>query len=343
MKIIKPRALRPGDAIGIFTPSSPCHVLFKEKYLHAKNEIERAGFKVVEGTLTEKMISQGYRSGSPKERAQEFMQLIRFPEVKCLMSTIGGVCSNSMIKYLDYDEIARNPKIICGYSDVTSLHMAIHNYTGLVTFYGPAVIPTFGEHPKAFDFSVKSFLDALMVHREGTRELVPPAKWSNQLRDAHTNEWKTGKREWLDNPGWFSLVGGKAKGRLVVANFNTLMSCAGTTYFPKLDDKILLMEEMECELGMQERKLVQFKNMGGFDKIKGLIVSKPEFYRNSDAPFEFNDLLMEVIGEPDFPIMTNFDCGHTHPMITLGQGIKVELHVKKNEASLKILEPMIDV
>ncbi|MCO4794088.1 MAG: LD-carboxypeptidase [Bacteriovoracaceae bacterium] len=342
MKLVKPKALRPGDSIGIFTPSSPCHVWFKEKYEFAKKQIESAGFKVVEGTLTEKFISEGYRSGSPKERAEEFMQLIRYPEVKCLMSTIGGISSNAMIEHLDYDEILRNPKIICGYSDVTSLHMAIHNYTGLVTFYGPAVIPTFGEHPKAFDFSVKSFLDAVQFHREGKRELEAPSQWSNQMRDAFTSGWKTGKRKWESNPGWFSLVSGKVKGPLLVANFNTLMSCAGTTYFPKLEGKILLLEEMECELGMQERKLVQLKNIGAFDKIKGLIVSKPEFYKNSDAPFEFNDLLLEIIGEKQFPIMTNFDCGHTHPMITLGQGISAELHVKKSEAKLTLLEAMIE-
>ncbi|TNF26314.1 MAG: LD-carboxypeptidase, partial [Deltaproteobacteria bacterium] len=135
---------------------------------------------------------------------------------------------------------------------------------------------------------------------------------------------------------------GKAKGQLIAANFNTLMACAGTTYFPKLDGKILMIEEMECELGMQERKLVQFKNMGGFQKISGLIVSKPEVYKSSDAPFELNDLLLEIIGDHDFPIMTNFDCGHTHPMITLGQGIEVEMNVKKNSATLTLLEPMIE-
>jgi muramoyltetrapeptide carboxypeptidase len=341
MELIKPKALKPGDTIGIYTPSSPCHVWFKEKFEHGIKQIEKAGFKVVLGTLTEKYTSEGYRSGTPQERAEEFMQLIRYPEVKCLMSTIGGVSSNAMIEHLDFDEIAANPKIITGYSDVTSLHMAIHSYTGLVTFYGPAVIPSFGEYPLAFDYTVKSFLDAVQGHREGKRELEPPKEWSNHFRDAFSNAWKTSKREYKENPGWYSLSTGKAKGQLIAANFNTLMACAGTTYFPKLDGKILMIEEMECELGMQERKLVQFKNMGGFQKISGLIVSKTEVYKSSDAPFELNDLLLEIIGDHDFPIMTNFDCGHTHPMIILGQGIEVEMNVKKNSATLTLLEPMI--
>jgi muramoyltetrapeptide carboxypeptidase len=342
MDLIKPRALKPGDIIGIYTPSSPCHIWFKEKFEHGIKQIEKAGFKVVLGTLTEKFTDQGYRSGTPQERAEEFMQLIRYPEVKCLMSTIGGISSNAMIEHLDFDEIAANPKIITGYSDVTSLHMAIHSYTGLVTFYGPAVIPSFGEHPEAFNFSVKSFLDAVQGHREGKRELEAPKLWSNHFRDAFSSAWKTNKRDYQENPGWYSLSRGNAKGQLLAANFNTMMSCAGTTYFPKLEGKILMMEEMNCELGEQERKLVQFKNMGGFQKISGLIVSKPEVYKSSDAPFEYNDLLLEIIGEHDFPIITNFDCGHTHPMITLGQGIQVEMNAKKNSATVTLLEPMIE-
>ncbi len=343
IEITKPRALRPNDKIGIFTPSYPAHAEFKEKFEFGVSELKRLGFNVILGSLTEKMTSeQGYRSGTPKERAQEFMQLIKHSEVKCMMPTIGGICSNAMIEHLDFDEIFKNPKIITGYSDVTSLHMAIHNYTRLVTFYGPALVPTFGEHPKAFNDSIKSFLDAVMVHQKGQRELTPPQLWSNQFRNAKTNEWKTGKRKWQENPGWQPLVTGKAKGPLLIANLNTLMSAAGTTYFPKLHKKILVLEEMNMELGEQERKLYQLKYMGAFQQISGLVISKPEFYNQSDAPFHFNQLLMEVIGEQKgFPIMTNFDCGHTHPMITLGQGIQCEINVKKAEATMTILEPMI--
>jgi muramoyltetrapeptide carboxypeptidase len=344
IELIKPKALKPNDIIGIFTPSFPAHVDFAEKFAHGVAEIKRMGFQVILGSLTEKMIKQGYRSGTPKERALEFMQLIRHSEVKCMMATIGGICSNSMIEHLNFDEIAANPKIISGYSDITSLHMAIHNYTGLVTFYGPAVVPTMGEYPEAFEYSVKSFLDSVMLHREGTRELSPPKEWSNEMRDAYTDGWKTGKRKWIENSGWNSLKTGKGKGPLLIANLNTLMSSAGTTYFPKLDNKILLLEEMEMDLGDQERKLCQLKYMGAFQNLRGLIISKPEYYKDGEAPFNFEMLLLEILGEDiQFPIITNFDCGHTHPMITLAQGIKCEMKVKKDDIQLTLLESAITV
>ena len=344
MELIKPNALKPNDKIGIFTPSFPAHLEFKEKFLHGIEEIKRMGFEVVLGSLTEKMMKQGYRSGTPKERAEEFMQLIENKNITCLMATIGGICSNSMIEYLDFDKIAANPKVITGYSDVTSLHLAIHNYTGLITFYGPAVVPTMGEFPNSFDYSTKSFLEAVMIHRENERELTAPDKWSNQMRDAYSDDWKTGHRKWLPNEGWNSLVEGKGEGPLLVANFNTLMSSAGTTYFPKLDNKILLLEEMSLDLGEQERKLTQLKYMGIFSKLKGLIFSKPEVNQSENNPFTYEDLILETIGpNPQFPIITQFDCGHTHPMITLPLGVKCRLIVKKDNINVQLLEPAISV
>jgi hypothetical protein len=120
---------------------------FRAKHLHGISQLKSLGFRVVEGELTAAETHQGYRSGSPEERADEFMALILNPEVKALISTIGGENSASMIPYLDFEAIRTHPKVICGYSDVTSLHLAILAHSGLSTFYGPAVVPSFGEWP----------------------------------------------------------------------------------------------------------------------------------------------------------------------------------------------------
>src|SRR5688500_2991046 len=135
MDIIKPPALRVGDTIGVVTPSTPANVLFREKHLHGIKVLESMGFKVKEGKLTATVTSQGFRSGTPEERAAEFMDLIHDDEVKCIISTIGGLNSSSMIPYLNFDEIRKHPKIFCGYSDITSLHLSILHYAGVSTFY----------------------------------------------------------------------------------------------------------------------------------------------------------------------------------------------------------------
>jgi muramoyltetrapeptide carboxypeptidase len=80
-EIIKPPRLKLGDTIGIFTPSNPAAVKYPEKYLHGLEELKRTGFKILEGSLTKNRASQGFRSGTPQERAQEFMDLYLDPWV----------------------------------------------------------------------------------------------------------------------------------------------------------------------------------------------------------------------------------------------------------------------
>ena len=88
--LIRPPALRPGDAIGICTPSFPAHVAFRAKYLHGVAELRRLGFRVVEGDLTARATAQGARSGTPRERADEINALFANPDVRAIITTIGG-------------------------------------------------------------------------------------------------------------------------------------------------------------------------------------------------------------------------------------------------------------
>ena len=105
MEILKPKALKPGDTIGIFTPSSPAYVHNEEMFKLGIENIKAQGFRVKLGELTKMRSHQGYRSGSGVERAREFMNLIKDDQVDALIATIGGMNSNSMIPYLDYELI----------------------------------------------------------------------------------------------------------------------------------------------------------------------------------------------------------------------------------------------
>lgn len=342
MELLTPHALKPGDTIGICTPSSPSYTRNPEMFDIAVGNIEKLGFKVKLGTLTKDRASQGYRSGTPEERAAEFMALVNDDEVGGIMSTIGGANSSSMIPFLDFAAIRAQCKFFCGYSDVTSLHLSILHYAGLRTIYGTAAMVWFGDYPDGIKESAESFRTAITNTSAEPRELRPFPRWSNHGRSWETGAWKTEPREWQDNRGWQVLSPGEASGEIIVANLNTLLSAAGTPYFPKLKDRILLVESMAAPFHMEERDFRQLDLMGVFHEIAGLIVGKPEFLDAEGAPFSHNELIAEVVGPRPYPIVTEFDCGHTVPMHAIGQAARVELKARGDrDVTFRLLGPLV--
>ena len=134
--IILPHRINKGDTIGIFSPSYPASAGWIDGKNHAVSFLKEKGFNVKYGSLTGKR--DFYRAGSIKERAAELNELIYSPDVKCIMAVAGGYVSNSLLPYINYEYLCRNPKIIIGYSDITAILLAIYAKTGLVTYYGPA-------------------------------------------------------------------------------------------------------------------------------------------------------------------------------------------------------------
>ncbi len=341
--VLKPPPLLPGETIGVLAPSMPAHIHFREKYLHGLARLRSLGYNVIEGSLTAEGMHQGYRTAPPDERAAEFMELVLNREVRCIMSAIGGMNSSSLIPYLDFGAIRENPKIVCGYSDITSLHLSILAYSGLSTFYGPAVMPSFGEWPEELPETREWFLDAVERHRSGARTVRPPSRWSNHWRDARTDAWKVEPRAFEVNEGWRVLRQGRVTAPIIAANLNTLAAAAGTGYFPDLSGMILLIEDSAAPMSLEERSLRHLDLVGVFDRIVGLIVGKPEFFRDEGAPFGLDDLILEIIGERNFPIATGFDCSHTNPMMTIAQMTPTTLDCGAGfDVTVTFEEPMID-
>jgi len=336
--LITPRPLRHGDTIGVFTPSSPGYRFSTALFENGLASLQKLGFKIKLGKLTEMRSADGYRSGTGAERADEFMSLIRDPQVNALMATIGGYNSNSMIPFLDFDEIRENRKVICGYSDVTSLHLSILKFSRLRTFYGPTVMCWFGEWPNGVEESSKWFMDAVMENGPKHREIVRPSRWSNHKRSWGNDDWKNLPREWIENDGWQVIQPGLAEAPIVAVNLNTCLSAAGTPYWPDLKGKILLLEEMDAPLMKEERGLRQLQLMGAFDSISGLIFSRPEVYSQEGSSNNLRDLIVEVIGKRIYPIIYDFDCGHTVPMITVPQEIRCRLDATGKIARFSFLE-----
>ncbi|TNE50108.1 MAG: hypothetical protein EP343_09260 [Deltaproteobacteria bacterium] len=233
--------------------------------------------------------------------------------------------------------------MVCGYSDVTSLHLSILKYAGLKTLYGPALMTWFGEHPDGVEESTQSFLNATMNNCNEPRVIEPFKRWSNHSRSWSNGDWKNIPREWKENKGWNVVNPGSVEGEIVVANLNTLMSSAGTGYFPELEGKILLIEEMSAPWSQEERSLRQLQLMGVFDVIAGLVVGKVEVPNQQGAPFGLDELVSEVLGQRTFPVISEFDCSHTLPMHTMGERCLVSIEARTDcNVTFTILDSFVE-
>jgi len=318
--MILPKALKYGDTIGIYSPSSPVTYTSSKRFERAKLYLEQKGFHILEGSLTGQY--DYYRSGSIKERAEELNDLIRNPNVSCIMSTIGGLNSNSLLPYIDYETFQKNPKIMIGYSDTTALLLGIYAKTGIPTFYGPALVPSFGEFEPFVDCTYKYFADTLLTDQHLPYNINQPLFWSDEFIN---REEKTKEKDLRPN-NWISVIGGKATGRIIGGNLNTIQGIWGSPYMPLIQDgDILFIEDSSKDAATIERSFSLLKINGVFDKVSGIILGKHEQFDDCGTNRKPYEILLEVLQNQKLPFLADFDCCHTHPMITLPIGIQVEM------------------
>jgi muramoyltetrapeptide carboxypeptidase LdcA involved in peptidoglycan recycling len=323
------KKLKVGDSIGIFSPSSPITYLCPKRFERAKKYLQDRGFKIIEGNLTGKQ--DFYRSGSIKERAEELNELIRNPEVKCIMSTIGGMNSNSILPYIDYEAFKRNPKIIIGYSDVTAILLSIYEKTGINTYYGPALVASFGEFPPFVDYTYQYFNNLLIDGPQFPYTFPIPNYWTEESIDWETQERAKEQREnYL-----VTVYDGVARGRLIGGNLDTMQGFWGTEYMPEIKEgDILFIEDAMKDPGTIERSFSLLKLNGVFEKISGIILGKHQLFNDWKTGRKPYEILLEVLGGKRLPFLAEFDCCHTHPMITLPIGSYIELDATNKKVTI---------
>lgn len=327
--MLYPQALRKGDKIGFFSPSSPATVFAQKRFQRAKTYLEKQGFELVAGSLTGK--SDHYRSGSIQERAEEFNQLIRDASVRCIMSTIGGSNSNALLPYIDYEALRRDPKIIIGYSDVTALLMGIYAQTELVTFYGPALVASFGEFPPLVDETFASFVEMLSSPKDSYVYSMPKA-WT----DIRYN-WDTQDSAKPTYPNQWQFIGqGSVQGHIIGGNLNTLAGIWGSQYMPKIQHgDILLIEDSLNSIETVERSFAHLLACGVFDKVGAVVLGKHELFDDKGTERTPLDVLLEVLNGQPVPILYGFDSCHTHPMLVTPLGVKGKIDFDRHEFSLE--------
>ncbi len=306
--VIKPPALKTGDTIAISSPAGAVWEI--EQVVKFKSIIETLGLKVKLGqTLKEKF---GYFSGSDELRAKELNDFFSDKEVKGIFCMKGGWGCARILDKLDYELIKNNPKVIMGFSDITSLLIAINSKTGLVTFHGP--VGNSGWN----DFSV-DYIKRVLMKKEFVTYSYPE------------------KDE--DKP--YSINQGKAKGILVGGNLTVLSGIIGSQYLPDWKNKILFLEEAKEEPYSIDRMLTQLKLAGVLNNISGFVFGKC-VKCDAEEPkkaFLLKEVLEQHIKPLGIPAFYGAMIGHIENKYTIPIGIEAEIDAQNY--SIKLLEQAV--
>ncbi|MBU0999957.1 LD-carboxypeptidase, partial [Patescibacteria group bacterium] len=259
MKIIKPPKLNIGDTIGIVASSLPVLPHHRQQYEEGKRLISEMGFKIKEGSTTGK--TRWWMSGTPKAVADDINSMFSDKKVKVIIAHTGGYSAISVVEYLDYDLIRKNPKPFIGMSDMTIYHLAIFSKTKVVGFHMDDLSYGFGRELKKGQENWpqlnQEFFLQFLTKTNAPGIIKPVTEWE---------EWKTGKTQG-------HLIGG------ILERISTL---AGTKYFPSLDSfngSIFFWEEIGRDLPEIYQHLYQLKHMGILERINGMLIGKIKFVK----------------------------------------------------------------
>lgn len=291
-----PNRLKKGDVIGVIAPSDYVEKEDLETINQSILLMESSGFAIEFG----KHVFQntlGY-GATAKEKAEDIEHFFEDEKVKAIFCISGGFNSNSTLDYLDYEKIAKHPKILCGYSDSTSLLNVIHEKTGMITFHGP----TF----KSLTSWQTSYGYEQVMYR-----FVEAAQGLARTEDTFT-----------------TVKEGIAQGELVGGNLSLTAHLSSGKYALDFKDKILFIEELYLETppAMVSHYLYHMKQNGVFDQIKGIWVG------NYDAGISLEKILLDTLeGDYHFPIIKSNNFGHTEKKMVIPIGTKAKIDTKKEE------------
>ena len=262
----------------------------------------------------------GYLAGTDEQRLADLNGALQDTSIDAVWCIRGGYGTIRLLDRVDYDGLARRPKVVIGFSDITALLNAITRCTGVVTFHGPvarAAMPPFSR--RQFEAVLTSNAAA------GPLECLPlPA----EVLVPQDNRIAT-------------LSGGIAQGPLAGGNLTLLHCLVGTPYFPDLDGAILFLEDVDEHLYRVDRILAHLRLVGAFRHLAGVAVGR--FTRleraNGDGAFGFDEILATYFGPLGIPIAYGFPIGHIDAQWTVPLGVAARLNADTGEIAL--LEPAV--
>lgn len=305
---IKPKSLQQRDTVGLISPG---FILPDPKrYDEIVKQIKQLGYKVKEGPNARNKY--GYLAGTDEERAADLNAMFADDSVDAIMPFRGGWGSNRILPLIDFETIRTNPKILVGYSDITTLLLAIFAKTGLITFHGP----------------------------------VGKSEWTEYTKK-HFKEVLTGQQKVFNIPnkdlceGCDELVvitPGKATGRLLGGNLSVLSAMMGSDYLPDWDNSILFLEDVGEDVYRLDRMLTQLKLNGVLEQISGFVFGQcTSCEMSSDQSLSLKQVFDDHIKPLGVPAFTGAMIGHIDNMITLPVGLSAQMNTENG--SIKLKEP----
>lgn len=327
MNKIFPAKLKPGDEVRIIAPSRSLAIISKELREIANDRFSALGLRLSFGKHVEE--KDDFSSSSIESRLEDLHEAFGDKHVKGIITVIGGFNSNQLLRYLNWDLIKNNPKIFCGYSDITALNNAIFAKTGLISYSGPHY-STFGQE-FYFDYTLEYFKKCLFS--EDSFEIFPSDEWSDDAWYKNQTE-----RNIIKNDGFIVINEGETIGTVVGANLCTLNLLQGTEYFPTLANSVLFIEDDDESLPHTfDRDLQSLIHLPDFGSVQGIVVGR--FQKASNIT---DDLLTKIIKTKkeldNIPIIGNVDFGHTDPKITIPIGGEIKLIAKDGKIKLEFIK-----
>lgn len=335
---LRPKALQPGDTIGIVSPSWGGPATFPHRVQLGVQALENLGYRV--RMAPHATGSRGHVSGTAKERVRDIHDLFEDPEVRAVMASIGGNHSCHLLPHLDWDLLKANPKILIGFSDMTVLNVAVHARTGLITFNGPALMTDLGEYPSPLPYTVH-WMEKILTQAQPAGALAPSETWTEEFLDWETGADQVRPRTLRPSPGWSWIKPGMGEGRLIGGCVESLEHLRGTPYWPDLEAAILFWETSEGapSLEWMDACLQDYDNMGVLSRLSALVVGRPMKYSDREKEL-LRQTILEKTAKYAFPILTDVDFGHTSPQLTLPIGCMAR--VDSEEKSFSLLESAVE-
>lgn len=322
-----PKKLKRGDEIRVISPALSLSIISKKIRELATKRLNELGFKLTFSTNSEEIDE--FNSSSIKSRINDLHEAFSDNNVKGILTAIGGSNSNQILRYIDYEIIKSNPKVLCGYSDITALQNAIYTKTKLVTYSGP-FFSTLGM-AKGLDYTLGYFKKCVTSSR--AFDVKPSRLWSD-------DSWYIDqeRRKFIKSKGYLAINTGNAEGKIIGGNLCTFNLLQGTEYMPKLKDSILFIEDDDVTRAQVfDRDLQSLIHQPGFDGVKGILIGR--FQKESKISDRTLTKIIKTKKELDtIPVLANIDFGHTTPHITYPIGGIAKLSAENRGIKLTIIK-----
>jgi muramoyltetrapeptide carboxypeptidase len=304
-RLVRPPALRPGDAIGVAALSGPVPA---DRLDAGIGYLAARGYRVIEASNLRSRC--GDLAGSDAERAAGYHDLLENPDVRAIFLARGGYGTTRAVPFLDAGLIRRRPLIHLGHSDATALLAFLRAHANLVGFHGPMVAVDFARDP----------VDPLT-----------DASWEPILRGCAAARYPIAAEQ--------VIVSGRAEGELVGGCLSLLVALEGTPESVVTEGAIVFWEDVGEELYRVDRMLTQWRRSGKFDRVRGVMIGKLTGITRDGRPDEaaLTALLRDVFGEAPYPVVRDLPLGHGGSNLTVPLGTRVRLDAE--QCYFELLEP----